>query len=53
MAQYNLASMLAEGGGCERDLAAAREGLRRSVAGGYQYAEGLGAHLDALDANAT
>jgi TPR repeat protein len=52
-AQYNLASMLAEGEGCERDLAAAREWLRRSVAGGYEYAEGLVAHLDALDDKAT
>lgn len=52
-AQYNLASMLAEGEGCERDLTAAREWLRRAVAGGYQYAEGLVAHLDALDDNAT
>lgn len=32
--------MLAEGEGCERDLAAAREWLRRSVAGGYEHAEG-------------
>jgi TPR repeat protein len=52
-AQFNLASMLAEGEGCERDLAAAREWLRRSVAGGYEYAAGLVAHLDALDDKAT
>jgi len=52
-AQYNLASMLAEGEGCERDLPAAREWLRRSVAGGYEYAEGLLAHLDALTRNVT
>jgi len=47
-AQYNLASMLAEGEGCERDLAAAREWLRRAVAGGCEYAEGLQAHLNSL-----
>ena len=47
-AQYNLASMLAEGEGCDRDLPAAREWLRRAVAGGYEYAEGLLAHLDSL-----
>ena len=48
-AQYNLASMLAEGEGCERDLPAAREWLRRAVAGGYEYAEGHTAHLDLLE----
>jgi len=48
-AQYNLASMLAEGEGCERDLPAAKEWLRRAVAGGYEYAEGLLAHLDSLE----
>src|SRR5688500_13516049 len=32
-AQYNLASMLAEGEGCDRDLPAAREWLRRAVSG--------------------
>ena len=47
-AQYNLASMLAEGEGCDRDLPAAREWLRRAVAGGYEYAAGLLAHLDSL-----
>ena len=48
MAQYNLASMLAEGEGCERDLAAAREWLRRAITGGCDYAEGLQGHLDSL-----
>jgi TPR repeat protein len=48
-AQYNLASMLGEGEGCERDLPAAREWLRRAVTGGYEYADGLIAHLDLLD----
>jgi uncharacterized protein len=47
-AQYNLASMLAEGEGCDRDLHAAREWLRRAIAGGSEYAEGLLAHLDSL-----
>ena len=47
-AQFNLASMLLEGEGCERDLPLAREWLRRSVAGGYEYAEVLLAHLDPL-----
>lgn len=47
-AQFNLASMLAEGEGCERDLAAAREWLRRAIAGGYEYADGVLAHLDSL-----
>ena len=47
-AQYNLASMLAEGEGCDRDLGAAGEWLRRAVAGGYEYAEELLAHLDSL-----
>jgi len=47
-AQYNLASMLAEGEGCDRDLPAAREWLRRAIAGGYEYADGLLAHLDSL-----
>lgn len=47
-AQYNLASMLAEGEGCERNLAEAKEWLRRAIAGGYEYAEGLQAHLDSL-----
>ena len=47
-AQYNLASMLAEGEGCDRDLRAAREWVKRAVAGGYEYAEGLLAHLDSL-----
>lgn len=46
-AQYNLASMLAEGEGCDRDVPAAREWLRRAVAGGYDYAKGL---LDDLEA---
>lgn len=45
-AQYNLASMLAEGEGCDRDLPAAREWLSRAVAGGYEHAERLLAHLD-------
>ena len=49
MAQYNLASMLAEGEGCERDLAAAKEWLRRAVAGGCDYADGLIAHFEALN----
>ena len=40
--------MLAEGEGCDRDLRAAREWLKRAVAGGYDYAEGLLAHLDSL-----
>jgi TPR repeat protein len=40
--------MLSESEGCERDLPAAREWLRRAVAGGYEYAEGLLAHLDSL-----
>lgn len=47
-AQFNLASMLSEGEGCERDIPAAREWLRRAMAGGYEYAEGLLAHLDSL-----
>ena len=47
-ANYNLASMLAEGEGCDRDLPAARAWLRRAVAGGYEYAEGLLAPLDSL-----
>lgn len=47
-AQYNLASMLAEGEGCDRDLAAAREWLKRAIAGGYEYADALLAHLDSL-----
>jgi uncharacterized protein len=47
-AQFNLASMLSEGEGCERDVPAAREWLTRAVAGGYDYAEGLLAHLDSL-----
>jgi TPR repeat protein len=47
-AQYNLASMLAEGEGCDRDLPEARQWLRRAVAGGYEYAAGLLAHLDSL-----
>lgn len=47
-AQYNLASMLAEGEGCERDLATARDWLRRAIAGGYEYADGLLAHVDSL-----
>lgn len=47
-AQYNLASMLAEGEGCERNLPAAKEWLRRAIAGGFEYAEGLQAHLDSL-----
>jgi TPR repeat protein len=47
-AQVNLASMLSEGEGCERDIPAAREWLRRAVPGGYEYAEGLLAHLDSL-----
>lgn len=48
-AQFNLASMLSEGEGCERDLPAAREWLRRAVAGGYEYGQGLLAHLDSLE----
>jgi TPR repeat protein len=40
--------MLAEGEGCDRDLPAAREWLRRAIAGGYEYAHGLLAHLDSL-----
>jgi len=40
--------MLAEGEGCERDLAAAREWLRRAIAGGCDYAEGLQGHIDSL-----
>ncbi len=47
-AQYNLASMLAEGEGCERNLPAARDWLRRAIAGGYEHAGGLLAHLDSL-----
>ena len=47
-AQYNLASMLVEGEGCDRDLLAAREWLRRASGGGYEYADGLLAHLDSL-----
>ena len=47
-AQYNLASMLAEGEGCERNLPAARAWLRRAIAGGYEHAGGLIAHLDSL-----
>jgi len=47
-AQYNLASLLAEGEGCHRDLPAAKEWLRRAVAVGYEYAEGLLAHLGSL-----
>jgi TPR repeat protein len=47
-AQFNLASMLAEGEGCDRDLPAAREWLRRAIAGGYEYAAGLLADLDSL-----
>ena len=40
--------MLAEGEGCDRDLQAATEWLRRAVAGGYEYAQGLIARLDSL-----
>lgn len=47
-AQYNLASMLAEGEGCERNLPAARDWLRRAIAGGYENAGGLLAHLDSM-----
>lgn len=47
-AQYNLASMLAEGEGCERNLPAARDWLRRAIAGGYEHAGGLLAHLDSM-----
>jgi TPR repeat protein len=39
--------MLAEGEGCDRDVPAAREWLRRAVAGGYDYAKEL---LDVLEA---
>lgn len=45
-AMFNLASMLIEGEGCERDPAAAREWIRRSLEGGYAYAEELLAHLE-------
>lgn len=41
MAQFNLASMLLEGEGCERDASAAKEWLNRSIAGGYEYAKEL------------
>jgi uncharacterized protein len=47
-AQFNLASMLMEGEGCERDLHSAREWLTRAIAGGYEYAEVLLAHLNSL-----
>jgi TPR repeat protein len=47
-AQYNLASMLAEGEGCERDLPAARKWLSRAVAGGYEYAQELVTYLNSL-----
>ena len=40
-AQFNLASMLYHGEGCTRDLEAAKEWLRRSLAGGYEYASVL------------
>jgi uncharacterized protein len=47
-AQYNLASMIAEGEGCDRDLPAAKEWLRRAIAGGCEYGDRLLAHLDSL-----
>ena len=34
--------------GYDRDLPAARDWLRRAIAGGYEYADGLLAHLDSL-----
>jgi TPR repeat protein len=40
--------MLMEGDGCERDLAEAKDWLRRSVAGGYAHARELLAHLESL-----
>lgn len=48
-AQFGLASMLSEGEGCDRDVPAAKEWLRRAVAGGCEHAEGLLAHLDSLN----
>jgi uncharacterized protein len=45
-AQFNLASMFLHGEGCEPDVAAAREWLMRSLAGGYAYAAKLLAILD-------
>jgi len=45
-AQFNLASMFLHGEGCEPDVAAAREWLTRSLAGGYVYAAELLAILD-------
>ena len=48
-AQYNLATMLAEGEGCERNLAAAREWLKRAEAGGHGYGDKFRDYLDSLD----
>jgi len=47
-AQFNLAAMLSEGEGCERDIVAAKEWLRWSLARGYTYARELLTHLESL-----
>ena len=47
-AQYNLGFMLWQGEGCEPDLAAAKQWLRKAVAGGYDYAKGLLDDLESL-----
>ena len=49
-AQFNLATMLMNGEGCERDLVAAKTWLKRAMAGGYkyQYAAELLAQMDSL-----
>jgi uncharacterized protein len=45
-AQFNLATMLMNGEGCERDVVAAKEWFRRSIAAGHPYAQELLTHLE-------
>ncbi len=45
-AQFSLAAMLGEGEGSERDVVAAKEWLRPSLAGGHPSAQELLTHLE-------